>query len=316
MSAKKKGLPKEEIKSDLEKAVEVNQASEAIEKPEVQAETEFTAEEENEIIEATDNKDFEVEEAQATGQDLDIDKEQNQLEGVNAGSSAFESSEEIVTGLDSKKGSRPATEEEEALHERMMQGSKEADENFDKALRQETEEEKAKREENAKKVADEEEQERMKAEKIKPLLDHIYATRFAIDKSMKRAEFVFGEKSDVWKSLFVAKAWLGKLLGQLGTTNPYTTKEPIKHASQIPPTAEVYNNPEEMQKFSLESNLEKVLIMRMDIAEVNEMIEATDLTASEVKNGRLAAIALTNAYVNASEANFELGYQLSVIRKG
>lgn len=156
-------------------------------------------------------------------------------------------------------------------------------------------------------------------EDLSPTVESYKIARLDLDMLLQYINHTFGERSDSYKSVFMAKSWLGKTLGHLDCVNPYLTKEPIKSASDIPPTADVFNNPKKIYNFILLSNLDKVLLLRKILGDIIEFIHSISLTEKEtnaIKDQRLFFISLTNSYVNMCEARFELGYRLSKIKKG
>lgn len=144
-------------------------------------------------------------------------------------------------------------------------------------------------------------------------VDDIKKIRVNLDGIMKFVDASVGQKGATRLSIFNSKAWLGKLLAEFGTPNPYLTKKPATTPRDIPPTADVA---EGMQKlvydFGLKTDVEKIVYLRDLLeAEINA-IEA--LAISDVKDLRLASIAKTQAYVHACEARFALGNELAILR--
>jgi hypothetical protein len=138
--------------------------------------------------------------------------------------------------------------------------------------------------------------------------------RIEIDKAMQLASLSDMNKVELNNSLFNAKSWLGKCLAQLGTVNPYITKDPIESAKQIPPTVDVYNDPKFIYNFKNNTKLQKVLFLRDQIATAVEMLESINLTKVKFEDGRLLSIAISQCYIHLSEARFELGAELGRIR--
>lgn len=168
---------------------------------------------------------------------------------------------------------------------------------------------------NEQKTSQEKESETKREETTLELIKRI---RLKLDKSLQYTAITLGNRSDVYKSVFKAKAWMGKLLGELGNTNPYITKDPIKNASEIPPTVDVFSDNKKIRNHELRNHLEQVLHLRDLIGDCIDMINIITFTEEEyenLKDQRLAKIAITNSYSKACEARFELGYELSVIRE-
>jgi hypothetical protein len=117
------------------------------------------------------------------------------------------------------------------------------------------------------------------------------------------------EIEDALRSLFLGKAWLGKVLESVGEATPYVADDQRKELSDVRPTAE---NAEEAMRIWIENNkfeekdhVEKVSIIRGKIeayiSEVKNMTVSTD---------REAAIARTNAYNYLCDAKMWLGAEL------
>ena len=109
------------------------------------------------------------------------------------------------------------------------------------------------------------------------------------------------ETTLAWRSLQMAKSWLGKLKGELGAETPYAVVSEIK---DIPPTAEVYQG--ELQ-VSQGVHLADINLMRQKIQELHDRIsEDTQL------NGRPTAI---NALQHLAESRFWYGFELKNLRE-
>jgi hypothetical protein len=138
--------------------------------------------------------------------------------------------------------------------------------------------------------------------------------RLGIDKAMQSAALMPNAKIELQNSLFNAKAWLGKSLAQFGAVNPYITENPIENAKQIPPTADVYDNPKFIYDFKNKSRLEKVLFLREHLQTAVVILGKLQLKDVELEDSHLLAIAITQCYVHLTEARFELGAELSRIK--
>ena len=148
------------------------------------------------------------------------------------------------------------------------------------------------------------------------LIKYVKLTRLKLDSQMQLIDVCLGTGSGAAKKTFLAKAWLGKVLEQLGNTNPYETKTPVTKANEIPPTAEVSTDTAgAIYAFKLLNKVEQVVSCRSAIAMIIDDIERLNFENIEVKDGRLVAIAKTQSYVNACEVRFALGYELSKLRK-
>lgn len=143
----------------------------------------------------------------------------------------------------------------------------------------------------------------------------VKGVRLKIDENIQYVESVLGKKSRVYNRLFSSKAWLGKLLEQLGTENPYKTEKPLNNPKNIPPTADVSEGlGKVIYDFKLKNEVEQIVSLREMLQESVDAIESLGTAYEFIKDKRLASIAKTQSYVNMCEARFELGYELSLIR--
>jgi hypothetical protein len=119
-------------------------------------------------------------------------------------------------------------------------------------------------------------------------------------------------------SLIYAKAWLGKVLGELGAESPYNSG--YKTVTDIEPTADTHHKINETHVFGKEEGLitenyfefnhvQKVDWLRSSIEDLIQQIIKLDL-----KGSRELAIARTNAYTHLCEARFALGFELERIK--
>lgn len=134
------------------------------------------------------------------------------------------------------------------------------------------------------------------------------------------------ETNKAYDSLILAKAWLGKVLEELGSETPYANDGNRKEVSDIEPAADkadMYKNVqggsqvpsasgELVLNFHKKTHIEKVDWLR---EEIKNLIENKLL----VLNGppsttRELAIARTNSYNHLCEARFWLGFELGRIR--
>jgi hypothetical protein len=120
-------------------------------------------------------------------------------------------------------------------------------------------------------------------------------------------------------SLYLAKAWLGKVLGELGNENPYgsgyKTKEDIEPTADVNQDIHGYNL--DVIHFEDKNHIEKVDWLRQEIEKVVNEIKHLDSNISNhhtQRPSREFAIARTNAYNHACEARFWLGFELQRIK--
>lgn len=119
-------------------------------------------------------------------------------------------------------------------------------------------------------------------------------------------------------SLYLAKAWLGKMLGELGTENPYGSG--YKTIEDIVPTQDVAH--QNLSDFLSDGNggkdwknknhIEKVDYLRQEIQKIVE--EITKWYTHTPTPTREFAIARTNCYNYLCEAKFWLGFELERVR--
>lgn len=113
-------------------------------------------------------------------------------------------------------------------------------------------------------------------------------------------------------SLYLAKAWLGKILGELGTENPY--KGGYRTVEDIEPTADVNNEVpfgDEIGKtpFREKSHIEKVDWLR---TEIQKIIDETEDFSQEVP---IIELEQGFVYKYLCEAKMWLGFELGRYRE-
>jgi len=119
-------------------------------------------------------------------------------------------------------------------------------------------------------------------------------------------------------SLYLAKAWLGKVLGELGNENPYGSG--YKTKEDIVPTQDVAKEttdfplaPDNWSTGILQiSHIEKVDWLR---TEIEKLVKEVMLFKSETHTvSYIASIATTSSYNNLCEARFWLGFEMERIK--
>lgn len=137
------------------------------------------------------------------------------------------------------------------------------------------------------------------------------------------------EIEKTYDSLIVAKAWLGKLLGELGQETPYANDGKRKSVEDIEPTADKHtllgntNSDFNLQfvnsdgttpsiSWDNKSHIEKVDWLRQEIQHITHLVEQTIFTSGQ---SREFAIARTNTYNHLCEARFWLGFELQRIKE-
>lgn len=147
------------------------------------------------------------------------------------------------------------------------------------------------------------------------------------------------ETREAYDSLILAKAWLGKILSELGAENPYGSG--YKTVTDIKPTADTHKQINETHVFGKEqgiisedylnfNHIEKVDWLRTEIEElvvevknipVGEIIRIVDINVGLTEQQKFSAfsrefaIARTNCYTHLCEARFWLGFELQRIKE-
>lgn len=111
--------------------------------------------------------------------------------------------------------------------------------------------------------------------------------------------------------MFFAKAWMGKMLGAMGTASPYPNDGKREGIKDIEPTAERYTWADGETYAELEDSYVKILDrMRTEI-----VLIVKDVEGFAAKSSRKAELMKESAYVNLCEARFYLGFELERIRE-
>ena len=119
------------------------------------------------------------------------------------------------------------------------------------------------------------------------------------------------EIKEAVKSLKLSKAWLGKVLGSLGSENPY--KSGYRTVEDIEPTADehrgILHDPQEGEKpWLTKSHIEKVDWLRTEIKRTGvQLYNTIHFKEIGISEGELA-------YKYICEARFWLGFELGRVR--
>lgn len=123
------------------------------------------------------------------------------------------------------------------------------------------------------------------------------------------------EIEDAAHSLIYAKAWLGKVLGELGAENPY--KSGYKTVSDIEPTADKATGGRDpySQVIDWDSSNHIIRIdwLRTEIEVIINQVKNLGRT-TEMSFTKEFNIARTNCYNHLCEARFALGFELERIK--
>jgi hypothetical protein len=124
------------------------------------------------------------------------------------------------------------------------------------------------------------------------------------------------EIEKAYDSLILAKAWLGKVLGELGAENPY--KSGYKTVEDIEPTADkanyVVTRNIDTGGYDWDmgmNHIEKVDWLRQEIQSIIDLVIPINI----YNQTREAAVARTNVYNHLCEAKFWLGFELQRIKE-
>ena len=155
-----------------------------------------------------------------------------------------------------------------------------------------------------------------------PAITHIKEGRLALDEAYQKASAVFGSEGLLSERIFLAKCWLGNLLGLLGTDNPYKKADlPTK----IPPTQQVFDDPIAIKQFKMLNLLDATNVLRdmlegiaettIGLSEQKDVVELWESEERTVLWNKMFDVAIKSAYEKIREAKYELGKQLSKQRK-
>ena len=118
-------------------------------------------------------------------------------------------------------------------------------------------------------------------------------------------------------SLFLAKAWLGKVLGALGTESPYPKDGTRKTIKDIEPTADQASKDGGINFYNKNmtegfSHIEKVDWLRQEISKIiNDVQPLWNIESLNI----WGVAAVENCFTHLSEARFHLGFELERIRE-
>lgn len=114
-------------------------------------------------------------------------------------------------------------------------------------------------------------------------------------------------------ALFLSKAWLGKMLGELNVDSPYQNEGNRKTVDDIEPTADRVKEVNISAEFSNGTQIEKIDFLRQQIGDTCQAVfslKEGDAMLSFKNN-----IFSTSSYTALCEARFELGFELERIRE-
>jgi|GEM_PF-5703906 len=147
-------------------------------------------------------------------------------------------------------------------------------------------------------------------------IEEVKEKRLALDRIFEFAKVHDRVDTSPDDSIFLAKAWLGKMLAALSVESPYKKdeKKEIQSRADIPKTAEKDESTHfaaVCHRFKLLDTFKAAIELRADLQEVIDWIDTVDMKGFTAENPRLAAIARTQAYIHACEAKYFLGVILS-----
>lgn len=127
-----------------------------------------------------------------------------------------------------------------------------------------------------------------------------------------------------YDSLILAKAWLGKVLGELGENTPYVNDGNRKTVDDIEPTADKYQvkfktlesedikiKVPEYSELLMMTHIEKVDWLRQEIQKVQKEVHAVSDCGTPVSG----LLAWNFVYQHLCEARFQLGFELQRIKE-
>lgn len=128
----------------------------------------------------------------------------------------------------------------------------------------------------------------------------------------KKAPRSSKEIEKAYDSLILAKAWLGEVLGVLGTENPYgsgyKTKEDIVPTQDVANPKELFNIDATSNAFQYKSHIEKVDWLRQEIKNLMPINIFINMTPKIIQ-------LMEYVVQHLCEARFWLGFELQRIRE-
>lgn len=127
------------------------------------------------------------------------------------------------------------------------------------------------------------------------------------------------EIKDCIKDLYYAKAWLGKILGELGENSPYKNDGNRKEVSDIETSSDTYKSNGEVkticdeQDWQLLNYIEKVDWLRQEIEKVNSNFQ--NFVLDDINSPSKSIVLCGNVYTHLSEARFALGFEMQRIKE-
>lgn len=131
------------------------------------------------------------------------------------------------------------------------------------------------------------------------------------------------EIEKTYDSLIFAKAWLGKVLGEIGEPTPYANDGNRKSVQDIEQTADTSNKPKDGSSFeenwSNKNHIEKVDWLRQEInkitVEVQSQINRFKFGKIQLETYSSVDLYQQNIYTYLCEARFWLGFELQRIKE-
>jgi hypothetical protein len=131
--------------------------------------------------------------------------------------------------------------------------------------------------------------------------------------------FISDETLSCRKSLYLAKAWAGKLLGELGDPTPYKNDGERKDVADIEPTDAQTSKTEawaHAQLWEYKNHIEKVDWLHQAIQEKIDVVKFIDSNKFPTPlDTREKAISRTQIWTHLIEARLHLGFELERIRE-
>ena len=122
-----------------------------------------------------------------------------------------------------------------------------------------------------------------------------------------------GELAKCYDSLILAKAWLGKVLGELGEPTPYANDGKRTDVNSIEPTADTSDDSRDAYSsvidWSSANHIEKVDWLRQEIQHITYVVYQICVTNSKTR------FHSETCYRHLCEARFWLGFELGRIKE-
>ena len=157
---------------------------------------------------------------------------------------------------------------------------------------------------------------RIKIDGISQLVKELKPIDITRDGDMSIQKMNTKEINKTYNSLILAKAWLGKVLGEIGNENPYKNNGNRHEVKDIEPTADVAEVithrvgvlDDVSQSYDLKNHIEKVDWLREEIKDIEAKYISLNIKP-------IIMVTYLSVTQHLSEARFWLGFELQRIRE-